>query len=105
MAETAESLQERLIKVRSRLDTIELQLADDATPEDWRTDIQKEKLLLLEKEKRIEEKLERTLTATTLPTPAPAPPGNSITPPQVLPLASFLLPLFLQNSLSSTNYN
>ncbi len=45
-----------------------------------------ERLLLLDKEKRLEDKIERAMTPTAIP--APAPPGNSITLPQVLSLSS-----------------
>ncbi len=82
MTESAESLQEQLTKLRAQLEKVENQLDIDLTPKDEKHDLTARQLALLEKEKRIDAKLERIRTASAAPT---APPGNSIILPRVLP--------------------
>ena len=88
-----------LSKVRVQLDNIEVELVNAGDNIPYKTSLRNDRVALLARLDKLENVIQ-AMTPTTPTTPAPPPPRNSITLPQVLPLASFLLlPLFLQNSL------
>ncbi len=102
------SLEKELQEVKAELKGIKKALSSDGLTEAREGFLTQRQVALLTEKARLEDKIERAMTPTTT-TPAPAPPGNSITLPQVLPLSSIvsflLLPLFLRkNSLLQLNY-
>ncbi len=94
-------LQIELVVVKQKLNQAEADLRAGTLTSDGFTALTN---FLRAEKADLEDKLERAMTPT-VPTPALAPPGNAITLPQVLPLASFLLSSPSSEFASSTNYN
>ena len=96
-----DALKQELKEVKEELRGIKDDLASGRFSEGERIALRKNMDSLLTEKARLEDKIERAMTPTTS-TPVPAPPGNSITLPQVLPLSSiasltFLMAFLLQN--------
>ena len=99
-----EHLKIKLEIVQAQIDAAMIQLGNP-TNSDKRMDALRDFIVVLGEEKRgLRANMEALTPTPTVHTPAPAPPGNSITLPQVLPLASFLSSPSSEFA-SSTNYN
>ena len=80
-------LEQEIKEVKEELRGIKNDLASVGLTEAREGFLTQRQVALLTEKARLEDKLERVMTPTTI-APAPAPPGNSITLPQVLPLSS-----------------
>ena len=100
MAEKLPTLEEERDSIRRQLPELAVKLRTVGDDRDYEKELLKVQGSLLKRLETLEGQIINPLRTPSATAPAPAPPGNSITLPQVLPLASFLPPPPpLQNSL------
>ena len=95
------ALEKELKEVKDELKGIKKALSSVGLSDMKESALSNRQVALLTEKARLEDKIERAMTPTAPTTPASAPPGNSITLPQVLPLASFLSsPSFFSSTIT-----
>ena len=95
------ALEQELKEVKDELKGIKKALSSVGLSDMKESALSNRQVALLTEKARLEDKIERAMTPTAPTTPASAPPGNSITLPQVLPLASFLSsPSFFSSTIT-----
>ena len=94
------ALEQEIKEVKDELKGIKDDLASGRFSEGERIALRNDRVALLARLDKLENVIQAMTPTAPTTVPAPAPPGNSITLPQVLPLASFLSsPSFFRNTL------